>query len=593
MQLEQKNSFISEFWTHRSGTILGELGAIRRISGVVGALGCAFAAGTSMAAQITVFNDIYDYSNPLAIDLAKPVVANNGTVAFLDITDFVTDEKIVAVDQTGVHVLVDPTGTVRPLNVVGPGVSDNGLHFSFRLRQSNTGGFPIDRIYRTTIDGPLVKVAEPGDVAVGGYGPFGAVSCKSNCNVLNDGSVYFNTFNPEALAFGDGGDIETFARADDLSVTFIEDYRASNNGFAAAVFQTGVNNVDPVVRQEFVIGVRETDDPGDPGYNPNQAENANVFLNSDGVYEEFRFPIITDEAGIAVLAIRDTGGQDILTRLAGEALLPKVTTAGNFDSFDRLSFSKKGDLAFLATLDVPGTGEAIYTGPDPIADRLIGPGDVLFGKTVVEVQLAPYDAINDAGQVAFAVRFADNTSKIVKAVPVDPAKFFGYNAQLSTGSGGGSNLSQLLTVPGGLIDLSFDIDRLSGTAPLDVLFGGQLLERFGSDIFGPVTVEIDPFEIFGRDIPLMAELSFRLQGEAGTTLRIGDVEAASIFNGNFSRGYLDGWTVETNDGGTVSAIGLLAPVPLPAGAFLILTALVILAAGTSRPRLSRQGHIGG
>lgn len=544
------------------------------------ALGLGVISGPAMAAQITVFDDLYNYSNPLAIDNAKAVIANNGTVAFLDITDFATDEKIVAVDQTGAHVLVDSSGPLRPLNLTGPGISDNGTHIAVRLRENTSG---VDRIYRTMIGGPLIKVAEPGDLAVASSDPFGAVLCEFNCNILNDGSVYFRTFGPATLAFGDGGDIDTFARADDLGITFIENFRASNNGFAAGVFQTGVNNLDPVVRQEFVIGVREFDPPGDPGYNPNQAANANVFLDSDGVYEEFRFPIITDEAGIAVLAIRDTGGQDILTRLTGESLLPKVTTAGFYDSFDRLSFSKNGDLAFLAELDVPGTGEAIYTGPDPIADRLIGPGDVLFGKTVTRVELAPYDAINDAGQIAFAVRFADDTAKIVKAVPIDPAKLFAFTAQLSTGSGGLGSLSQLVAVPVGLFDLSFELERLAGDAPLDILFGGQVLQRLGTGVFGPVSFEIDSVAIFGRDLPSIAELTFRLQGGPGTTLRIGNVDMPALVNGDFSRGYLDGWTIATEGGGVVSAAAILAPVPLPAGLLLLPTALLCLWAG-ARPR---------
>lgn len=539
----------------------------------------AMTPGGAMAAQITVFSDLYDYPEPLGIGVARAAIANNGTVVFLDVVDFGGTGKIVAVDTNGVHVLAEPSGPLTVLNTSFPGISDNGEHVAFRLRESVGSGIPIDRIYRTTIGGPLIKVAEPGDIAVASSDPIGATLCPSSCNVLNDGSVYFETFFPATLAFGDGGDIETFALADELGITFIEDPRASNTGLAAAIFQTGVNNIDPVVRQEFIIGTRETKDPSDPDYDPNKAANANVFLDSDGIYEEFRFPIVTDDTGIAVLALRDTGGQDILTRLAGEELLPKITTDGFYDSFDRLSFSKNGDIAFLATIDVPGAGEAIYTGADPIADRLIGPGDVLFGKTVTRVELAPYDAVNDAGQIAFAVRFAEDTSKIVKAVPIDPAKLFAYKAQVSTGSGGVGGLSQMVAVPGGLFDLSFELERLAGDAVLDLFFGGQLLQRFGNDIFGPISFEVDPFAIFGSDLPAMAELGFRLDGGPGTTLRIGDVDMPGLFNGDFSRGYLDGWAIQAEAGAFVSASAVLAPapVPLPAGLLLLSGAPLCLA----------------
>lgn len=65
----------------------------------------------------------------------------------------------------------------------------------------------------------------------------------------------------------------------------------------------------------------------------------------------------------------------------------------------------------------------IFTGPDPIADRVIASGDSLFGSTVVGLDLKP-TRLNDGGQIAFGASLADGRRVIARAEVVpEPSTF--------------------------------------------------------------------------------------------------------------------------------------------------------------------------
>ncbi|WP_446385630.1 DUF7453 family protein [Coleofasciculus chthonoplastes] len=69
-----------------------------------------------------------------------------------------------------------------------------------------------------------------------------------------------------------------------------------------------------------------------------------------------------------------------------------------FVSLDSPIINNKGAIAFEAVLD---TGEyGIFTGADPVADKVIAIGDPLFGSTVTSLGVSD-KGFNDAGQVAF------------------------------------------------------------------------------------------------------------------------------------------------------------------------------------------------
>ena len=97
-----------------------------------------------------------------------------------------------------------------------------------------------------------------------------------------------------------------------------------------------------------------------------------------------------------------------------------ANTTGAYDRFsDPYSFaatlSPSGQLAFIATLKNGNVG--IFTGPDPVADKVIEEGDPLFGGTVGSVISFSPQGLNDNGSLAFLAN-TQNGSYVVRADPV-------------------------------------------------------------------------------------------------------------------------------------------------------------------------------
>lgn len=59
-----------------------------------------------------------------------------------------------------------------------------------------------------------------------------------------------------------------------------------------------------------------------------------------------------------------------------------------------------------ADLDAGGSG--IFTGPDPVADKVIQTGDTLDGSIITRLRFCD-DGLNNSGQLAFQATFDDPT----------------------------------------------------------------------------------------------------------------------------------------------------------------------------------------
>jgi hypothetical protein len=92
----------------------------------------------------------------------------------------------------------------------------------------------------------------------------------------------------------------------------------------------------------------------------------------------------------------------------GGPLTTVADTRGPFSAFGSPSINNGGDVTFEGELDsvVVPAPEGIFVGPDPVADRVIGTGDILDGDVVTDVRLCP-EGINDSGQIAFTAQLRD------------------------------------------------------------------------------------------------------------------------------------------------------------------------------------------
>lgn len=99
----------------------------------------------------------------------------------------------------------------------------------------------------------------------------------------------------------------------------------------------------------------------------------------------------------------------------GGAITTVVDSSGPFHTFRRPAINSLGGVAFLAITDDGAFG--LFTGADPVADKVIGWGDPFSGSIVTDI-FFNRNAFNDAGQLAFFVGLEDGRRAIVRADPV-------------------------------------------------------------------------------------------------------------------------------------------------------------------------------
>ena len=142
-----------------------------------------------------------------------------------------------------------------------------------------------------------------------------------------------------------------------------------------------------------------------------ETEGTNLLLFQSG-------PRINEAGVVAFNARLDTGGQGIFT-----ANNPGVRTivdnvSGPFAGLglSAPAINNRGVVAFEANKK---EFHAIYTGIDPIADRVIQTGDPLDGSTVERLSTGSHGRyLNDAGQIAFWAQLADGRTGIYRADPL-------------------------------------------------------------------------------------------------------------------------------------------------------------------------------
>ncbi len=90
---------------------------------------------------------------------------------------------------------------------------------------------------------------------------------------------------------------------------------------------------------------------------------------------------------------------------------------------NNVSLNSMGQVAYWAKFGISPFVEGIFTGPDQVADKVIGTGDPLFGSVVSAIAEPQVSGrfLNDSGQVAFSYKLSNGLSGIAVATPVASA----------------------------------------------------------------------------------------------------------------------------------------------------------------------------
>ncbi|MBD2776867.1 DUF7453 family protein [Iningainema tapete] len=135
-------------------------------------------------------------------------------------------------------------------------------------------------------------------------------------------------------------------------------------------------------------------------------------------------PVTLIEPNASLLDVNDNGdilflkGTNFIRLLksASDEVSTIVDTSGSFSQLGNAAINNQGNIAFTAT--VSNTGEkGIFTGADPVADKVIATGDTLFGSTVISLNFLP-QGLNNNGQIAFYALLGNGTRGIYRAEPV-------------------------------------------------------------------------------------------------------------------------------------------------------------------------------
>jgi hypothetical protein len=324
---------------------------------------------------------------------AHPVINNRGDVVF---TGSISGRNTIWIGDGGPLRVVAANfiaSVGSPFAAFGnsPGLNDRGdVAFWAFMRPETCGGVACSGLF--VLEGDhlrtVVDPADPNDIfQFGGY--------PANADLNDAGTVAFTVYHGESISTGlpsvikitRTGKITTVYDAANPRVG--SDVSLDNAGHVAFTVEDVVG--DTAGPQSLLVG-RRPDQLVSIADSPFAIPTARLgpsFLN--------------DRGQIAYRCCEETG-YDAIYLSDGRSTTLVADNSGAFSSLGTLSINNRGTVAFLATLRDGSRG--VFTGPDPIADRVIGSGDVVDGKVVLDVR-AQIRFLNDRGQIALVVHFSD------------------------------------------------------------------------------------------------------------------------------------------------------------------------------------------
>lgn len=133
--------------------------------------------------------------------------------------------------------------------------------------------------------------------------------------------------------------------------------------------------------------------------------------------------------GLGTLAFNDKGTVAFISQLrdgktgvvqAKQGSFQTIAdTSGGYVSFSRVALNNQGQVVFQANAFSPTRAAGvpgIFTGPDPVRDKVLAVGDPFNGSRVTVIDFWR-DGLNDAGQIEFYVELEDRSQAYVRANP--------------------------------------------------------------------------------------------------------------------------------------------------------------------------------
>jgi hypothetical protein len=479
--------------------------------------------------------------------------------------------------------------------------SDGLMSFHGILTGGNDAVFTSNAFgnYRTVLDtasspynfglGPITSINDSGQVSFMGQGS-GTDSTVttmlrgqgSSATALVDHP--FHLFFYQGTQINDRGEVVSLAEREDggnavvvwggpplLSVIRAVAVDKPNTDMDQALV-VGSLSGQPAINNEGMVAFAAVKTDGFSGIFTNDIEgNFTQIVGVDNQFLGFGGAVALNETGginkvgmVLFEAAQRSGGDALF--LWSPSSLTKIADVFAQNAFELGDFTMdfRGQVAYELILDTFNT-RAVFRGPHSLFGRVIGPGDVLFGRTVASANITR-GSMNLNDQLAVLIFFTDGTQAIARG---DPASIFGdigVNTgvlQATTGTGSSVNVSTPIPTFPGYLTLSFDVTFLSGGGTLEVKLGDSVIKSLASNDIGVrqrVSIPIDlrrgsktpspAAERLGR----ASQLQFVLSGKPGLTAQIGNIRIPGVVAESFQSESLARWHIDKSGGGSAAVV---------------------------------------
>jgi hypothetical protein len=325
------------------------------------------------------------------------------------------------------------------------------------------------------------------------------------------------------------------------------------------------NFFGPSINTDQMVGFSATKTDGNAGVFTSDLEgDVTQFAGVDDVFAGFG-DVVLNESGsinktgdVLFEAELQTGSESLYLWSPSTGLTQIVNaSAMNAPAIGGFAMDYQGQVAYELQYDELGDS-AVFRGPGGVFGRLVGSGDVLFGRTVVSAHIVP-GSLNFKDQLAVWLIFADGTSMIARG---DPTIMPPYGIipnplpvlAMTTGRGSSVSVGTPIATPSAYLNLSFDLTFLSEGGTLDLKLGDSVIKSIPAAELGVrrrISIPIDLRKAAAQH-DLASQLQFVLNGKPGLSAQISDLQIPGVLSENFQSGSLARWRIDRTGGGSAS-----------------------------------------
>jgi hypothetical protein len=363
------------------------------MGGVAVSLSVLLVGGQAEAASFT-FTKVAESTDSF-FPLSAPVLNNNGTVAFVAALEYFSHQDFLSVTHQGLFTITDGT-----LTQIADTYSSFHTFETFAINDSGTVAFGAESDERiqgifTSSGGvitPIISANEPFSSELNGLD----LNESGTIVFYRDSGFYFSSGIPAGIYTSLNGTLSPLLTVFEFGPFFgIPPYPTINDSGTVAfqavdsIYTTNGGTAISVIEPTSFISL-----------------NSFVSINNSGTVI-FAGDFTTEPGNVY------TSERGIYT--ARDGSLTTIATNDSFLDFYSVAINDRDTVVFLAEMGGGiGGGIGLFTGSDPITDKVIARGDEFFGSTIRYLSFNR-EGLNNSDQIAFYAQLANGTSGIYLA----------------------------------------------------------------------------------------------------------------------------------------------------------------------------------